>query len=87
MQRERSVHGLFIGAIVVANGRAIFQRRETTKAVRRLGNEARGGNEEALTADVTTEEGRMRGLARESQIIPEQHCCSLFSETGLREIG
>jgi len=45
----------------------------------------REGNEEALAADVTTEEGRKRGLARESRIIPEQHCCNLFAETGLRK--
>jgi hypothetical protein len=78
---------LFIGAIVLANGRAIFQRRETTKAVQRLGNGIREGNEETLAADVTTGKGRMRGLASESQMIPEQHCCSLFAETGLRRIG
>jgi hypothetical protein len=63
------------------------RRRETTKAVQKLGNETREGNEEALTAYVTTGKGRMRGLARESRMIPEWHCCSLFAETGLRKIG
>ena len=87
MQRSWGIHALFIGAIVLANGRAIFQRREITKAVQRLGNEARGGNEEAPTADVTTGKGRKRGLAREPRMIPEWHCCSLFSETDLRKIG
>jgi hypothetical protein len=62
-------------------------RRETTKVVPKPGNEIRDGNEEALTADVTTGKGRMRGLARESQMIPEQHCCSLFAEADLRKIG
>jgi len=87
MQCSWGIHALFIGAIVLANGRAIFQRRETTKAVQRLGNETREGNEEALAAGVTTGKGRKRGLARESQMILEQHCCSLFAETGLRKIG
>jgi hypothetical protein len=63
------------------------RRREPTKAVRRLGNETQEGNEEALTAYVTTGKGWMRGLARESRMIPEWHCCSLFAETGLRKIG
>src|SRR5271170_6320195 len=63
------------------------RRREPTKAVRRLGNETQEGNEEALTAYVTTGKGRMRGLARESRMIPEWHCCSLIAETGLRKIG
>jgi hypothetical protein len=58
-----------MGAIVLGNGRAIFQRREKTKAVPKLGNEIREDNEEALTADVTTGKGRRRGLARESRMI------------------
>src|SRR5271163_3111644 len=38
------------------------------------------GNEETLTAGVITGKQRMSGLARESRMIPEPHCCSLFAE-------
>jgi hypothetical protein len=42
MQRECSIHRYLCSAIVLVNGRAIFQRREMTKAVRRLSDENHG---------------------------------------------
>ena len=74
-----------MSAIVLGNGRAIFQRREKTKAVPKLGNEIRNGNEEALTADVTTGKVRMLGLARESRMTPGWRSCNVYTETGLRK--
>jgi hypothetical protein len=58
MQRECSIQTLFTSAIVLVNGRAIFQRRETTKAVRRLSDENHGrAMRSFFAAYVTWDEG------------------------------